>query len=93
MQTEAESVIYKYPVALEDVATVSLPSSAKILRFGAQGTQLFLWALVKPSTPNSVRHFRIAGTGHPLGEWEGEFINTFEMMDGRLVFHAFEIFQ
>ena len=40
------------------------------------------------------RHFRLSGTGHPLGEDYLRIINyigTFQMENGALVFHLFEI--
>lgn len=85
--------VYKYAVPLLDIVTFSAPAGAKLLRVEPQGANICVWALVDTDEPDVLRHVRIAGTGHPITHPHPLYINTFEMMDGALVFHAFEVFE
>jgi len=49
-----------------------------------------LWAYVDPTEPRVTRKFRIIGTGHPIATDPGDYIGTFQMGGGALVFHVFE---
>lgn len=85
--------VYKYTEALNDVVTFDLPAGAEILRVDSQySNTVCLWALVDPGMLNHAgRYIRIAGTGHLVSSERCKYINTFFMLDGRLVFHAFEL--
>ena len=87
--------IYKYPVLyMENHFTLELPKNAKILTVQTQKGNPQLWAMVDSETEKETRHFRLAGTGHPLGEDYLRIINyigTFQMGNGELVFHLFEV--
>ena len=84
-----EHVVYKYPLAWSDEASVMMPRGARVLAAQPQGSELFVWALVRPGLPLVERRFRIAGTGHPI-EGVVEHISTIQMQEGALVFHVFE---
>ena len=86
--------IFKYPVPAEDHFTLEMPKGAKILTVQAQRGNPQLWAMVDSETKKEKRYFRLAGTGHPLGDDYLKIINyigTFQMGNGVLVFHLFEI--
>jgi hypothetical protein len=91
--------VYKYQVPIEDVFVLSMPVGAVVLtvqtqRLGQGGLAkdvAFIWALVDPVAPNQPRKFRLAGTGHPITEEIDSYIGTFQLQEGRLVFHLFEI--
>ena len=55
-----------------------------------QGEQPQLWALVDPDQPNEWRTFEMYGTGHPMPANPGEYVETFQMDGGALVWHVFE---
>ena len=83
--------IWKFPIPIHDVVTLRMPKGAEVLRVAAQGDQPCMWALVDTEAPKENRHFRFAGTGHPIDEkGRMKFIDTFFMRDGALVFHIFE---
>lgn len=90
-----ETVIYKYEITLQDLVQLYLPLSAKILSLQMQKSKLQMWAEVDPEEPiREVRTLRIIGTGHRITHLEGyesEFITTFQMNGGDLVFHVFEV--
>ena len=86
--------IYKYPVSIKDHFNLELPKDAKILSIQIQRDMPNLWAMVDSETEKEKRYFRLVGTGHPLGEDYLRIINyigTFQMGNGALVFHLFEI--
>lgn len=84
--------VYKYPLQVDDINTLEVPGgyNSKVLSVQVQGNTPCAWILVNPDLPTSPIKLRIAGTGHDIHE-EVEFIDSFQMMDGRLVFHAFLI--
>ncbi|GAI73877.1 unnamed protein product [marine sediment metagenome] len=50
--------------------------------------------MVDSEIEKETRHFRLSGTGHPLGDDYLRIINyigTFQIENGALVFHLFEI--
>ncbi len=96
--------IYKYPFPVTDHITIMMPAGAKILTVQTQqhgndsmnkdGEQGCIWALVAPDAIPGPREFRLVGTGHPIDPEEAEYldyIGTFQMLEGKLVFHLFEI--
>lgn len=83
-------LVYKYPVLNITKQYISLPKGAQILTIQMQYDAPQLWALVEPSAPEEKRPILIVGTGHALNEPVGRYISTFQMAEGRLVFHCFE---
>jgi hypothetical protein len=86
--------VYKYEIEIKDIFEIEMPSRAKILKVETQYNKPCMWVLVNPDHELVVRKFRFAGTGHSI---EGSNINeynhisTFQMQDGALIFHIFEI--
>lgn len=86
--------VYKYTIPLDDVVSVELPTGSKILCVQSQRDDPQIWALVDPTFPveKETRTFRIVGTGHQIDDLECEnYIGTFQIRGGSLVFHVFEI--
>lgn len=91
--------VWKYILPVQDeVIELEMPQEAKILHVGTQQEQVCLWALVESEQEKEIRRFRIHGTGHPLANNAGTGYNTFDtyvgttmMLDGRLVWHVFEL--
>lgn len=83
--------VYKYEIPIEDEFTLVLPKGARLLCIQAQRDTPCLWALVDTLVVREARHFRLAGTGHPIENPESlSFIDTFQMHGGASVFHVFE---
>jgi hypothetical protein len=62
--------IYKYPVPLQDLSILELPTHSRILSVGLdpQG-ELCLWALVQPLVPSHDRwQLAVVGTGNPVSD-------------------------
>jgi hypothetical protein len=86
--------IYKYPVPIDDYFTLELPFGARPLSVQVQNGGPQLWVLIDPGERRTEeRRFRLAGTGHPIEESSDflEYISTFQLSGGALVFHVFEV--
>ena len=81
--------IYKYILAVTDEQVIYLPQGATLLTVQVQHGVPCLWAKVNPDSPNEEHRIIIKGTGHSLEE-VGEYLGTFQLYSGELVFHAFE---
>ena len=86
--------VYKYNIEINDYFDLELPFGAKILKVDVQHGYPQLWALIDPEITVMENHkFRFAGTGHPINENSNQlnFIDTFQMDGGNLIFHIFEV--
>lgn len=81
-------VIWKFPIQIQDYQSIRMPTGAEILAVQVQGGSPILWALVDPSAPLVSRQLRIIGTGHPISDNPGKFVDTFQL--GGFVGHVFD---
>lgn len=81
---------YKYPLQVADEQIISLPKGAQLLTVQVQNSWPYLWALVDTSQSNEERKILICGTGHKMTNVITQYIATFQMENGSLVFHVFE---
>ena len=86
-------IIYKYPLKVTDEQTLELPYGAQVLCCQVQDGEPQLWALVdSKATPLVGRTFRIYGTGHEVDHvGHLKYVGTFQQLEGRLVWHVFEV--
>ena len=86
-------VIYKYPLPVEDLPTVEMPTGAQVLCVQVQEDKPFLWAIVDPGQPLERRWFRLCGTGQLLGINlpTSRYIGTFQLQEGTFIGHVFEL--
>lgn len=85
--------IWKFPLNIDDFVTISMPKEAEILTVQTQNGSPYIWALVNPENEYQDRYFEVFGTGHDIPEEMGIkklYINTFQLADGKLIFHLFE---
>jgi len=84
--------VWKYTLNSDDVLSFSLPVGSEILSVQEQNGSPQMWVLVNPNESiMETRFFRLAGTGHSIKSPIKSFIGTFQLYDGELVFHLFEI--
>ena len=83
--------IWKFELAITDLQTVLMPKGAKLLDVQVQNERCCLWALCDENAPKVERRIAIYGTGYQVLGDTLEYIGTFQMQGGSLVFHAFEI--
>lgn len=85
------TTIYKYQFDVADEVTLDMPTGAKVLCVQMQRDAPCVWALVDASAPLEPRCFEVYGTGHKIENVSGlQYVGTFQMRDGLLVFHLFE---
>lgn len=84
--------IWKFELKVTDHQTIKLPKEADILSVQSQNETVCLWALVNPKNELEDRYFEIFGTGHPIAleTTLKEYVGTFQLHGGSLVFHLFE---
>ena len=85
--------VWKFPVPFPgpDVFEIEMPQHAEVLTVQVQHGELQMWAYCNPSFALVPRHFRIAGTGHPITDEIQKYVSTFQIAGGILVFHVFEV--
>jgi len=84
--------IWKFPLEVTDHQTILMPPRAQLLTVQWQNSICCVWALCDQTDESRERrHIAIYGTGNPIPDNPGGYIATFQMYDGALVFHAFEI--
>ena len=82
--------IWKFPLEVTDDECLEMPFGARVLTIQTQNGKPCLWALVEPGSSPILRKFRIVGTGHEF-DGKGEYVGTFQLMGGALVFHVFDV--
>ena len=84
--------IWKFPLRITDLQTVSMPFGSQVLSAQFQHGVLNLWALCDENQPiYEGRSFHIIGTGNPMPDVEwSKYIATVQHHDGALVWHVFE---
>lgn len=85
--------ILKWTLEIIDRQTLMLPMGAHLLTVQAQGESdaARLWALCDETTETEPRVIAIYGTGNPISSKPGDYIATFQMYGGQLVWHVFEL--
>lgn len=85
--------IWKYAVSLDDDVRIDMPLGAQPLTVQTQDGGPTLWALVDPSMPVASYGFRVFGTGQimPNDVDVDQYIGTFQLHGGALVFHLFQV--
>lgn len=86
-----EHTIYKYPLDVQKVQRIKMPSDSEILCVQMQNGKPCLWVSCSPMLEMLYRVINMTGTGHDLSNRVmGKYIGTFQMSEGELVFHVFD---
>jgi len=81
-------VVWKF--SLYPFTTLDMPKGARILSIQVQHGQAQMWVFCDPSKPTETRTFEVHPTGVTFCSEGLEYLGTFQMAGGDLVFHAFE---
>lgn len=82
-------VIWKHKLNITDTQKIKMPRGAKGLSVQWQHNNLCLWVLCEEDNVTEDRVVAIYGTGHDLPMTTGDYVGTFQMEGGHLVFHVF----
>ena len=86
--------IYKYKLEVIDKQKITLPLNSQILTVQTQGDDVCMWVLIdKGQGIEEMNVIEIIGTGHLMSHDKRKYINTFQLNDGALVFHVFELYK
>ena len=86
------TTIWKYTLKTTDAQTISMPANARILSLQTQFGIPCLWVMVDPAAAPEPRQFFTYGTGHKIIEPISnlQFVGSYQLDGGALVFHVFE---
>lgn len=83
--------VWKYPIPVDDRFFIQMPRGATALTVQVQREEPQLWARVDPTAPIEERRFALCGTGHLRADINGRYVGSFQLHEGALVFHLFEV--
>ena len=93
-------VIWKYEIKVDDTFRLYMPKGSKVLTVQVQRGVPYLWAEVEQPVieepPQKVAEkpdekiYHCYETGHPIEETNLQYIGTFQLRGGALVFHLYE---
>ncbi len=89
-----KKTIWKFELETTDNQEIEMPIGSEILTIQTQNVIPCIWALIDPNADKEVRRFEIYGTGHPIHCDIGvkrNYIGTYQLYNGSLVYHVFEI--
>lgn len=81
--------IFKYLLEVTDVQEIELPVGGKPLCVQVQNGMPWIWALVDDKNPKEAKAVRMYATGHNCEESISDYLGTFQLESGSLVFHVF----
>lgn len=85
--------IWKFELDITDSQHVQMPKGAEVLAVQVQRDRPCIWAMVDPAAATEIRHFETFGTGHDIFcdmGIERNYVGTYQVQGGSLVFHVFE---
>jgi len=86
--------IWKYEIKAEDIQEIEMPVGSQILCVQTQREKPCIWILTDTETKDAeTRKFFTIGTGHDFYQEQDncKYIGSFQLHDGLLVFHLFEL--
>ena len=84
------TTIWKYPIEVTGYQQVEMPIKSKVLSVQIQHERPCIWVQVNPDeTDTCQRAVYTKGTGHPIIGIIGNFVGTYQLENGSLVFHVF----
>lgn len=91
------TTIWKFPLINPGGSEwVRMPKGAKILCVQVQNNAPYLWAEVHANAEPEERLFSVVGTGWAMterAEDKRQYVGTFQIHGGELVFHVYELQQ
>lgn len=86
-----EKVVYKYDIEIKDSQLIDIPAGGEILTVQTQHGRPRIWVLVQPEAELKQRVLLLCGTGQEIEVGRMKYIGTFQMYEGKLVYHLFEV--
>ena len=83
--------VYKYDIPITDYFSLDLPANSRILSVQVQRDIPCIWVEIDTEETQCRTDFRLVGTGHNLKEDNLLYIGTFQLFNGMLVYHLYEV--
>ena len=83
--------IWKVTLQCADLQSFDLPKGAKPLTVQVQDGRQRMWLLVDEEAETEQRTFATYGTGHRMPVEPGTYIGSYQLAQGLLMFHVFEV--
>lgn len=84
------NTIWKFPLRIDDEQIVTMPAVFRVLCVQVQRGVPCLWVMVDESSSPRDVSVSIRGTGHDVsGIPPDDYVGTFQVADGALIFHVF----
>ncbi len=84
--------IWKFDLSPNRLQTIPLPHDSQVLTVQTKDDKApLLWVLVDPDMPMKDRYFGVYTTNTALPDDPGQYIGTFQIFEGSLEFHLFEM--
>lgn len=82
--------VWKFQLTVASYQRIEVPVGGEILTVQCQEGSPCLWILVDPKMAKEFVHVMIYGTGHEIPSWyvKANYIGTFQLSEGKLVFHV-----
>lgn len=84
------NTVWKFKIIPSLNQPITMPQDASILYTNSVDGVAYIWALVNPTNPPVTRTFSVYGTGHYNPCTKDQYIGSFFIGNGILVFHLFE---
>lgn len=91
MMKQGDKTIWKYVLKTIDEQELEIPYDSKLLDLQVQHGVPCLWVMVDPNEIKLKRKIFIYGTGHtiPSRRRKDQYLGSYQLDGGSLVFHAF----
>ena len=86
--------IWKYEIEQTGLQEIYMPEGARILCVQVQRKTACIWAMVNKRLPMEKRKIYVTGTDHDIEDGIVpmlDYIGTFQLLEGALVWHVFEL--
>lgn len=84
--------IWKQILDIVDRQEITVPIGAKFLTVQLQQDHLAIWFECNEANPKQEVVIAIYGTGNPMPHEPGKYIGTFQLDNGELVFHVYDLY-
>ena len=86
--------IWKYELETLDLFGLDMPIGAEVMTVQTQNGKPYLWCLVDARNNKETRTFITYGTDHQISGTEHKtYVGTYQLADGDLVYHLFELIE
>lgn len=83
--------VFKYKLQTKDIQEIEMPELSEVLCVQIQNNVPCIWVKVDTKNELKKRFFLVVGTGNPVPDNPSNYIGTYQLLDGDLVYHVFEL--